>query len=161
MPIVNPSECLKGDHKEGSIVCVGGSGSGGCQGDSGGPLTVKVSGQNILVGVLSHGTPVGVGCSQVTCHCEYMIANPFNSQQTFDVFMDMQYYFPWVNATIIENGGMQACDFSIDAPPAPGECVAVRKLNHMPFPRSFLHANISTRSSLAWREVTLWTVGLQ
>ena len=73
VPIVNPSECLKGEHKEGSIVCAGGSGSGGCQGDSGGPLTVEVSGRRVLVGVLSHGTPVGVGCSQVTCcHCELL-----------------------------------------------------------------------------------------
>ena len=48
----------------------------------------------------------------------------FNAQQSFDVFMDMGYYFPWVNATIIDNGGMQACDFSISAPPTPGECVA-------------------------------------
>ena len=70
MPIESPSECLNGDHKEGSIMCAGGLGSGGCQGDSGGPLTVQVSGQHILVGVLSHGTPVGVDCSQVTCHCE-------------------------------------------------------------------------------------------
>ena len=66
MPIVNPRECLEADHKAGSILCAGGSGSGGCQGDSGGPLTVQVAGQHVVAGVLSHGTPVGAGCSQVT-----------------------------------------------------------------------------------------------
>ena len=53
----------------------------------------------------------------------------FNAQQSFDVFTDMGYYFPWVNATIIDNGGMQACDFSISAPPTPGECEALQKIN--------------------------------
>ena len=48
--------------------------------------------------------------------------------------MDVQYYFPWVNATIIEHGGMQACDFSIDAPPTPGECVAPQKVESYAFP---------------------------
>ena len=62
--IVSPNEC-SGEQKNGSIVCAGGSGSGGCQGDSGGSLTVEVEGKHVLGGVLSHGTPLGSACGQV------------------------------------------------------------------------------------------------
>ena len=88
VPIVSPNEC-SGEQKNGSIVCAGGSGSGGCQGDSGGSLTVEVEGKHVLGGVLSHGTPVGSECGQVTLKVNSTVylncSNPLMSSWTFGI----------------------------------------------------------------------------
>ena len=113
-----------------SMLCAGGEGKAACkvtffiistnlnpkqnptlshQGDSGGPLTVN----GVLVGIVSHGRP-----------------GECNQNNTYDVFTSVSQHISWLNQTILQHGGMSACDYilTIDSTITPGRSPV---LSHM------------------------------
>ena len=70
------------------------------QGDSGGPITVEDGeGHHTMVGVVSHG--VSVTCGQAGA----------------DVHMKVAAFIPWINKTIVRQGGMASCNYMLTANP--------------------------------------------
>jgi len=87
-----------------SFLCVKGTSSGVCEGDSGGPLTLVSEGAHTLVGIVSHGGQAAAACGQ----------------SPYDVFMKVSSFLPWIDSTILANGGMASCDYILLAPPKLG-----------------------------------------
>ena len=70
------------------------------QGDSGGPLTIEDGERHhTMVGVVSHG--VSVTCGQAGA----------------DVHMKVAAFIPWINKTIVSEGGMASCNYMLTANP--------------------------------------------
>ena len=46
-------------------------------------------------------------------------------QSPYDVFMKVSSYLPWINGTILANGGMASCDYFLSAPPKLGTHASV------------------------------------
>ena len=77
------------------------------QGDSGGPLTVvnvvNEEGAHVLVGIVSKS--LGDSCNQ----------------QNYSVYTSVSGLLPWIESSIMENGGMASCNsFNISALPTLG-----------------------------------------
>ena len=73
------------------------------QGDSGGPLTVADSkSAHTLIGIVSKGLSGSCG------------------QDKYAIFTNVHALMPWIESSIIENGGMTSCNFNISAPPSIG-----------------------------------------
>ena len=105
---------------ENLIVCAGSAVKGPCkvpqqtnliycimihlQGDSGGPLTVvNEEGAHVLVGIVSK--MLGDSCNQ----------------QNYSVYTSVSGLLPWIESSIMENGGMASCNsFNISALPTLG-----------------------------------------
>ena len=95
-----------------------------CQGDSGGPLTVEEDGVHTLAGVISHGlseiSEVKVIVKKLIIdHCQQV--KTIISKDLPDVYSRLSYYIPWINTTILANGGLASCDYSLIAQPTLGE----------------------------------------
>ena len=43
------------------------------------------------------------------------------SKDVPDVYTRVSYFLPWINATILSNGGLVSCDFSLTALPVQGD----------------------------------------
>ena len=43
------------------------------------------------------------------------------SKDVPDVYTRVSYFLPWINATILSNGGLASCDYSLTALPVQGD----------------------------------------
>ena len=57
----------------------------------------------VLVGIVSHGHPDGC-----------------NQEDTYDVFTSVADHIGWLNETILQHGGMSACDYVLAIEPSNG-----------------------------------------
>jgi len=77
------------EHKDrllGKFLCTGGTAEDGksvCLGDSGGPLVIEQDGHNVLVGIVSGGSPKG--CAQ---------------KMSFTLYTNVAHYTPWIQDKI-------------------------------------------------------------
>ena len=93
-----------------------------CQGDSGGPLTVDEDGVHTLAGVTSHGLSEFPQIK--VCVKEYFLSFQIRKpilKDVPDVYTRVSYFLPWINATILSNGGLASCDYSLTALPVQGD----------------------------------------
>jgi len=108
VPILNNLDCqthfLQGTIQS-SMLCAGEEGQGINKGDSGGPLTVEEGGVHILAGIASFG-PEKIPQAPSRALKEYP-----------DVFTRVSHFLAWINTTILSNGGLDSCHFSLIAPP--------------------------------------------
>ena len=84
----------------------------GFQGDSGGPITVEEGGVHILAGIASFG-PIKIPVA------------PSRKKAFPDVFTRVSHFLPWINTTILSNGGLDSCNFSLIAPPNQGSTIYI------------------------------------
>ena len=82
------------------------------QGDSGGPLTID----GVLAGIVSHGHPRGC-----------------NQQNTYDVYTSVSRHIGWLNETIMQHGGMSACDYVLAIEPSNGRSTFINVTNFTNF----------------------------
>ena len=74
------------------------------------------------MGVVSHGGQPAAACGQVPCYCS---ESTHCLQSPYDVFMKVSAFLPWINGTILANGGMASCDYFLSAPPKLGTHASV------------------------------------
>ena len=79
-------------------------------------------GVHTLAGVTSHGLSEFPQIK--VCVKEYFLSFQIRKpilKDVPDVYTRVSYFLPWINATILSNGGLASCDYSLTALPVQGD----------------------------------------
>ena len=79
-------------------------------------------GVHTLAGVTSHGLSEfpQIKVSVKEYFLSFQIRKPI-LKDVPDVYTRVSYFLPWINATILSNGGLASCDYSLTALPVQGD----------------------------------------
>ena len=58
---------------------------------------------------------------------DHQLVSPFQ-EGTFDIYAEVSEYIPWINLTILINGGMDSCGYTLEGEPTFGKHSCTKKL---------------------------------
>ena len=85
---------------------------------------MEVNGVHTLAGITSHGLSqiphIKVDLTLVFNRCTFFWKMVYILKDLPDVYTRVSYFLPWLNTTILSNGGLASCNFSLTAEPSQG-----------------------------------------
>ena len=60
------------------------------------------------------------GETAIRCIIDHQLVYPFQ-EGTFDIYAEVSNYIPWINLTILVNGGMDSCGYTLEGEPTFGK----------------------------------------